>query len=242
MMLLLARAPAPRQIPQTFWETQMKRHLAIIAALIAATNQTTRAEGLALGAHIGTLGPGIEAAAYLTPNLTLRVIGSFIDANVHGQIDDIDYDADFNFTTLQAVIDLHAENSGWRLTAGFVHNDNEIDVTGEPANSTISVGGNEYPSALIGEFSGHAAFPEWATYIGIGYGRPVADDVGFSFTFDLGVMIQSAPDVSLAASGPLASNAQFQADLKEEEQDAQEVFDNLKLYPVIAIGICYQFW
>lgn len=221
----------------------MKKQIALTAAaLLLTATATTRAEGVALGIHIGTLGPGIQAAAYLTPNLTLRGVASFIDANVNGQIDDIEYDADFKFTTLQALLDLHAENGSWRLTAGIVHNDNTIDVFGEPAGSTISVGGDDYPSALVGTFNGNASFDEWAYYIGFGYGHPVGDDTGFSFTFDLGVMIQNAPEVSLTATGPLAASPEFQEDLDEEEQDAQEVFDNLQLYPVLAIGVCYQFW
>ena len=46
----------------------------------------------------------------------------------------------------------------------------------------------------------------------------------------------------LTATGPISHDPQFQEDLKHEEQDAQDFAENIKFYPVISFGICYQFW
>jgi hypothetical protein len=49
-------------------------------------------------------------------------------------------------------------------------------------------------------------------------------------------------DVTLDATGPLANDPAFQNELRKEEDDAQEVADDIKIYPVLSFGVCYYFW
>ncbi len=215
---------------------------ALFCGAFLAAGSSALAEGVAVGPQIGTLGPGIQAAAYLTPNLNLRAVGSYVGLGFHGRVDTTDYNADMRMSSMQGLIDWHPTDGNFRLTAGLVLNNNKITFNAKPSDPTTTIGDNEYPSSDVGELQGKATFDKIAPYIGIGYGNAVAEKTSLSFSLDVGVMYQGSPHVSLAATGPAAQNPAFQSDLAKEQQDYQEVADKFKFYPVISIGICYQFW
>ena len=54
-------------------------------------------------------------------------------------------------------------------------------------------------------------------------------------------MFQGVPGVSLTADGTMSGNPAFQADLAKEEADVQDEADKFQFYPVLSIGISYQF-
>ena len=221
----------------------MKKILLVIAASLGLSlAETARADGLALGLKIGTLGPGVEAAAFVTSNLNLRAAGNYIAFNYKVGVDDINYNGNLRLSTLLGLVDLHPFGGGFRLSGGVVINDSKIDLTGKPANDTVKIGGTTYPSASVGQINGQATFDHIAPYAGIGYGAPVNDGTDFSFSFDLGVIIQSSPQISLSATGAAASDPTFRSDLNKERDRAQNVADKFRLYPVLSFGICYQFW
>lgn len=217
------------------------KNLIRLAALLAAA-ATARAEGLAVGVRAGTLGPGLEAVAWLTPNLNLRATANYVDFNVHGTVDTTDYDADVHMSSFQGLLDLHPVNGNFRLTAGLVYNQNDADLEAIPTDPTVDIGGVEYPSAAIGTILGKATFDEWAPYIGIGYGNAVFEDVGLTFSLDIGVMYQGEPHISLDVTGPAKQIPGFEESLAQEEADVQDEASHYTFYPVIAVGICWQFW
>ena len=54
-------------------------------------------------------------------------------------------------------------------------------------------------------------------------------------------MFQGSPTANLSATGPIASDPGFQADLAKEENNLQDDLDNFEYYPVISIGFNYRF-
>ncbi|HEY8240558.1 MAG TPA: hypothetical protein VIH35_03885 [Kiritimatiellia bacterium] len=214
----------------------------IALALAAGFASSAHAQGgLALGVKIGTLGPGAELTAFLAPEVNLRVGGNYFTYSYDDEIDDIEYEAKLHMQTLLAVLDWHMFENNFRVSAGVVINDNSLDVEGTPTEAE-EVGGNLYTPAEMGTLQGSASFDHFAPYVGIGYGNAVADDVALSFVFDLGVVFQGSPDIELSSSGALANDPQFQADLKQEEQDVQDDADAFSIYPVLAFGVAYYFW
>ena len=82
-------------------------------------------------------------------------------------------------------------------------------------------------------------------YVGIGWGRGAGGKGGFSFSADLGVAMLD-PSVDLQADvNPGGDNNLTQADLDlrlaDLESDAEDELDELKLWPVLAVGINYAF-
>lgn len=203
--------------------------------------------GIAIGAKIGTLGPGADLTIRLVDTLNLRLNANYFKYTTDRTIDDIDFDAEAEFNSLMALLDWHPFDNGLRLTAGAILNNNEIRIDATPTDSE-TIGGTEYPPELIGTLKGLVEFENSAPYVGIGYGRAVGRDARWSFSFDLGVLLQTL-QVDLTADSPLLTNPitppavrdQFIEDLEKEEEDIQEDLDNLEIYPVISFGVAYQF-
>ncbi|MBC6477253.1 MAG: hypothetical protein GDA56_05145 [Hormoscilla sp. GM7CHS1pb] len=65
----------------------------------------------------------------------------------------------------------------------------------------------------------------------------------FGFSVYLGVMFQGAGDVSLRATNPSQAgiDAGINAQLEREEDDLQDEVDRIQVYPILQIGVTYQF-
>ena len=219
----------------------MKNLAAMLSAAMLAVAGIARGDGFALGAHIGTLGPGLDAVGYLTPHFDLRAVGNYAAFNVHGTINTTDYNTDITMESLQGLLDWRPTEGNFRITGGVVLNNNRVKLTTQPTDSTIKVGDNEYPSSEVGQMNGDITFSKIAPYFGIGYGNAVAGNVGLTFSFDIGVVYQGQPTVKLTDNGPIAADPTFQSDLAIQQQDAMNTASDYKFYPVISFGICYQF-
>ncbi|MFH0908017.1 MAG: hypothetical protein V1929_04585 [bacterium] len=222
----------------------MKKILFSVIAIAAAAGFATSSAaqgGLALGAKVGTLGPGVELTGYLVGDLNIRAGFNYLPYSYEFEEDGINYDADLTMQSALILLDWHMFGNNFRFSAGLTINDNILEVTGATSEPE-EIGNSLYTPAEIGTLKGRATFDQLAPYVGIGYGNAVADDVALSFVFDLGIIFQGTPDIDLSSSGTMASDPQFQADLKEEEQNIQDEADSFKIYPVLAFGIAYYFW
>jgi hypothetical protein len=50
-----------------------------------------------------------------------------------------------------------------------------------------------------------------------------------------------SPDVDLSATGPIASNPDFMANLAEEEREINNDLEDFKFYPVLCMSLFYRF-
>ena len=200
----------------------------------------TRADGVAIGGTIGTLGPGLEATAFLSERMNFRAAGNYLPFHYKTTQSEIDYDADLTLATARAMLDVHPFKNHFRITGGLVYNRNELDLDATPAEPKI-VGNTIYFPEQIGTISGQVKFRPLAPYLGIGYGDAVEGTRKLCFIFDLGLMFQGTPKVSLSANGTLAEDPTFQDNLATEEDEVQDVADAFTFYPVLAFGMSYQF-
>lgn len=220
----------------------MNKKLTIALLLAVAASVSARAQGgLSIGGHVGTLGPGVELTGYLLPQLNVRVSGNYLAFSYDGDTDDVDYKADLRFASVLGTLDWFPFENNFRISAGLAANNNKIKLKGD-VNEPTEIGDHEYTPSQIGTLKGEATFDDYAPYLGVGFGNSVADDAGLSFVFDLGVVFQGTPDVTLDSNGSAAGSPQFKADLKKEEDNAQDEADHFKIYPVLSFGIAYYFW
>ena len=219
----------------------MKKLLLVtLCALFASLPLTASAQGVALGAKIGTLGPGLDLTVSLVDRLNLRVNGNYLKVSGNTTQDDIDYDADLTICSVIAILDWHPFGNNFRISAGGVYNGNELGLEATPTDS-VNIGGTDYTPAQIGTLTGDATFGQFGPYIGIGFGNAVKEDMALTFVFDLGVIYTGSPKIDLRATGPIASLPSFQADLEDEEQQVEDDISAFKLYPVLAFGVAYHF-
>jgi hypothetical protein len=200
-------------------------------ALIAAAGS---AQAWGLGARIGTTGIGGDFGFDVAPTLGGRIgysAGSFSrDVNTS----EVNYDAKFKASNLNLLLDW-SPFGPFRISAGFIANDNKIDVNGTGNAGTAFQG-----STLSGQIKPDKSF---APYLGIGYGNVWT--AGLNFYFDLGIMFQGSPQVSLqvncSASTTPAQCAAAQSQGEAERQRLQDKVDKYKYYPVANIGITFGF-
>lgn len=198
------------------------------------------AEGIAAGVKVGTLGFGVEVTAGISDNIAGRVNFNKYNWSTDTTSDQIKYDIELGLKSFMALLDWHPFNGSFRASAGLVANGNEINMTATPTGS-YEVGGVTYTAAEVGNLTGKVDFNSTAPYLGIGWGRAVGKGKSLSFNVDLGILFQGTPKLDLNATGTLATDATFQADLAEEEANAQEDLNGFNRYPVASFGIAYQF-
>jgi hypothetical protein len=198
---------------------------AILAAALAAAG-TVQAGGV--GVRAGTTGVGVDLGGDVIPTLGWRLGLSGMNVNTHVDTNDVRYDAKAKVLTGSLLLDW-SPLGPFRISGGFMPNRNKIDLTGQPGSGSSLPAG----SSLTGEVKPERSF---APYLGVGYGNVWTR--GVNFYFDLGVMFQGSPQVSLSCqSANPADCAAAQGRLEEERQRVQDKVDKYKYYPVANIGL-----
>lgn len=195
---------------------------------------------IALGAKLGTLGPGLEATIGVFDWLNVRGNVQFLPIKLNQTINDIDYSAGFKFLSFGALADFHPRGSQFRLSAGALISKNRLELDGTP-NSPVHVGDKLYTQEEVGTLTGDLDFRAFAPYLGIGFGNAIGPVTGWNFSFDLGVMFQGAPNVGLTSTGTMAGTPEFEANLKKEAVEIEDETSFLQFYPVLMFGISRQF-
>lgn len=203
--------------------------------------------GFAVTPEISTLGLGASVSYGVTPQLNGRLGINGFSVGVDVEDTDVTYDSDVNLFNISAAADYYPiRNSGFKVSAGLVFNDNNIDGTLNATDgTTVDLGdGNNFTVGT--EFSSLDAdveFPnEIAPYIGIGWGNPVRPGSRWSFNVNLGVMFPGSPEVNIEANDvPAANQNDVNAAIAEEEAELEDELDNFDIYPVFSLGVSYQF-
>jgi hypothetical protein len=226
------------------------------STLVLAGENGADEKVLGIGVKAGTLGLGAELAIPISKHFNARLgynglkYSRTFDSNIDvaGITSSAEFDGDLNLSNVTAMLDWHPYvgkygqrgASPFRLTAGYVMNNNELDAESNfQPGDVITVGGNPY---LIGsssdQLSGNVAFSS-GLYLGVGWGN-AADAKGWSFSADLGVLIQGTPDVTLKVHGNLDGQI-TESDLRAQEQETEDGLDEFKYYPVASVGMTYSF-
>lgn len=219
------------------------RSMVCVGAVMAAgmvMAPAALAEGrVSVGVSGGTLGISPEVSFRFADHAGVRVNGGFYDYQHDDDFDDIRYDADLKLNSFGAMFDWYPAGGGLRLSAGVRANGNEIDLLGTPTTS-VEIGNVTYSPAQVGTLSGTIRTKDVAPMLSIGYGgKPVR---GFTLGFELGVMFQGSPRIDdLRATGALANDPTFQAQLLDEQRQIEDDADDFKLWPVVQVGFHYRF-
>ena len=225
---------------------RMKRALLIATILLLPTAEAGAVEPAAgtdrrlfIGPSVSTLGLGGEVGYRFNDYLTLRGGGNAFEYGYDDEIDGVDYDIDLGLASAGLVVDVHPFRGGFHLSAGARWNGNGADLDGRPAGP-LTIGGTTYAPDEIGRLTGEAEFDSFAPYLGIGYTFVLLDG-RFSLALDAGALYQGDPDVDLEATGPIASDPAFQADLEEQREEVEDALEFLRFYPVAALALRYHF-
>lgn len=213
----------------------------LLLICLAASSGFADLGDFALGVKASTLGAGLEGTAGLLPRLNLRAGANAFSFDFDANTSDIDYDLEVDLLSFPVVLDWHPfKDSAFRITGGILINRNEANADAS-SQSSYTIGDNEYTAAALGSLTGKVDFNKVAPYVGIGWGNAVGKNKRWSFSCDFGVVFQGEANIDLTASGPIASDPTFQANLAREKQELEDELDDYKYYPVVSLGITYKF-
>jgi hypothetical protein len=198
-----------------------------IIVLIAAVGAASSVHAAGVGVRAGTTGAGADLAWSIAPTLSARLGYSALKWDRDVSTDTVSYNGKLKLSNLNAMLDF-SPLGPFRLTGGFVLNDNKYDVRGDSGGGSIS------GTVKAGRST--------APYLGIGYGN--VSGLGVNFYADLGVMLQGAPRASLSADcGSLSAGAcaALQSQAAAEQARLEDKLKNFKYYPVLNIGLTIGF-
>ena len=222
---------------------KMTKIVSILLVALAAAN-TAQAAEIATTVDLGTTGLGLHLSTPLTTQLNARVGLNYANYSSDGHTSDVQYDFKLKLATADALLDYHPFAGAFRVTGGLVFNGNSIDVNARPnANGSYTINGRSYAAASVGQMKGEVEFRKTAPYLGIGWGNAV-QAAGWGFGVDLGVAFQGAPKTSLVNTGCASLAAvctQIANDVAAENAKLADEVKDLKIYPVIRVGLSYRF-
>jgi hypothetical protein len=205
----------------------------------AAQKETEGRSGTALIAKASTLGLGADLNLTMSDSMNARFgfnSGSYYSASskING------YDSNVLLQTVNALVDWYPYQGSFRTTAGLFYNNNKASLKAIPGINGIVINGKSYPSTDVSSMESTMTFNAIAPYLGLGWGNPVAKDKGWGMTTDIGVLFQGTPTVDLVATCTGTSCGTFPSDLAAEQARLQNEVKNFRFWPVVSIGITYQ--
>jgi len=214
------------------------RHLTALTIALMLFGTSARAEDHAIGARMGLLGIGVEYSYKINERLIVRggLNGSGLDFDETES--GIDYAFDLDFDSMAIGVDFHPFTGAFRVSGGFLKNDNALTAVGQ-LTSSVTIGNDTYDPNDVGTLSGSVGFDSTAPYLAVGWDFLHDKKVGMSF--ELGLVKQGAPVVSLSASGPIASDPDFMDDIEAERAELESDLDDLDVYPFAMLGLVVRF-
>lgn len=211
-----------------------------VAAMLGAGGAAAADGGVwSVGVSGGTLGISPEVGYRFGEHGGLRLNGGFLDYDRSEEIDDIDYDGTLKLNSVGLMADWYPFGGSFRISGGARSSKNRIDLSAEPT-ANIEIGDDTFTPAEVGRLDGRVDFKNFTPTVTLGWGGKFRS--GFAVGFELGVMMQGSPQLSLAASGGTLSNDPgFLAELETERQEAEEDADDFKLWPVLQLHFTYRF-
>jgi len=212
----------------------------VLLALLLAAHSAAAAEGQAIAAKIGMLGIGVEYSYGLTKRLAVRAGLNGSQAGFSATKSGIDYAFNAVWSSVAVGVDFHPLKGPLRVSAGLLHNGDKLEARSRVA-SNITVGGNNYTSAQVGTLQGDVTFRSMAPYVSVGWDWSRKRRRHFGMSFDVGVLSEGTPRVTLTADGSLVSDPTFAQDLATEQQQFQASLSNFDTLPFATLGFVFRF-
>lgn len=207
--------------------------LATTVSLVALPGHSF-AQGAGIGARVGTLGVGAEAAIGLTDRIVLRGGIGFVPLEPSATFNDIDVTLTLP-TLYNAGIDFYL-NGAFRIGGGvlFKKEDPTLRAT---FNSAQDIGGTTFSPTEIEGLKGTIDSSNSAPYVLIGFGKHTADRIGLFL--DIGVAFMGDPTVTLNADGGTKANdAATRTALDQEAMDFEgDMRAYLRYWPILSLGL-----
>ena len=225
----------------------MKTKCFILAAVFILSVPSAHAsrESFSIGLKGGTLGVGLDVGIKLDDDIRFRLGTNYISYNFDVDTNDFDYDYSTNFKNVSLLFDWHPFSSSLFVTAGAYLTDHTIEFTGEIDPGGLSAAdASKYPyvtNAL--KIKGEADLGTFAPYLGLGWRTNHRRD-GFSLACELGILLQSSPNVEEISLVSAKDGKKYTDSNKYLDTQIDSIEDDIKgirYYPVASVWMNYNF-
>ncbi|HSG59008.1 MAG TPA: hypothetical protein VLA06_05725 [Woeseiaceae bacterium] len=220
------------------------KSIAAVVALgvVAAGAASADDSNFGVGIKAGTLGLGVEGRWDGLPWLDFRLGANAYSIDDEGREANNFYQSELELETIYLTANFHFPLSPFRLTVGAMSNGNELRLVGAETGD-YNFGGQTWTQGQVGILTSTTSFASTAPYVGLGFDFELFGKAGLNF--DLGVLLQGEPEVTLVSTGtaggdPLLGDA-FAAALEAERQELEDDMSSFKAYPVISLAFVYNF-
>ncbi len=219
----------------------MKQSAIAIFLLLCCAN--AQAVDFATGISAGTPGIGATATVGITRTVNLRGALNWFSYDFDESQDGVDYELELDLQSFGAVLDWHPGGSGFRFSAGAFSNGNEAAGTGRGQPGTfVEFGDAVVPADQLGRVEADIGFDSLAPYVGLGWGNAIDKDGRWTFSLDVGVLLQGEPEVTLVTPDvDPAFAAVVEAERQRAEDELRDEVDSLEFYPYISVGLGFRF-
>jgi hypothetical protein len=228
----------------------------------AELNSSQQKSGWAIVPELSTLGLGGHVVKKITPNVNARLGINNYGRDINVNETEYDYKGNLNLFNVSTLVDYQPfKNVGIRLSSGLVFGNNNIqgtaDVSERVANELgeVTIGGQridirDLNIENLASIDTDIEINEGvAPYLGIGSGNAVKPGKGIGFWWDLGVVFSGSPNAEVTSNFSTDIPAELREEvvaaadeaLKDEEKDLNEALDIMGIYPVLSLGLSYQF-
>jgi hypothetical protein len=194
--------------------------------------------GVGITGKIGTLGLGGELNFGFSDSFGARLGYNQFNYNYNTNISQVNYDAKLKLRSISLLADWYPFQGSFRASGGVLYNDNQASLTGVPTGNGFTINGTFYPSGTVTSVQSTMSFNNIAPYLGIGWGNPVQNGKGWGMTSDVGVLFQGSPKTTMVVG--CTTTCPTAGDIAAENAKLQSDLSNFKWWPVISIGISYQ--
>ncbi len=215
----------------------MRRLLAASCALaVLAAPSAARADlfsSVSSGVHVSTIGHGITLEKPLLYDFSVRITTGVLSVSDQSTYDTTSYTTTTRYSNVGAIADYRPYGGRYRISGGLVFGNDRIDNVLHDPGTMVHVGNGIYPLSGIGSVNARVRFDKPSIYAGVGTGTGLVR--GLALEFDGGVLVRNGT-ATTAATGPLANDPAFRADLERLRGELRTHV----VVPVLSVGLVYR--
>ena len=210
----------------------------LVAFLALALPPRADAVGVALTGAAGSTGLGGGVILGLTDRLNLRGELTGFPVRPATELEEVYYE--FGLPTMRRLLLDFYPAGGFHLSVGGFHGGSLEAVHRGVAGKTVLIGDGDYDGGQVGTFTARLELGGVSPYFGLGFGNPVTKRVGVHL--DIGAaLLRTTPTVTFEATGPIADDPGFQAELASLTESSGEDLEVVAFYPVISLALTVGF-
>ncbi len=187
-----------------------------------------------IGAEAGTTGLGGNVGWRFMNHFGVESGLDYFSYTYNGTIKDNKFDATLRLMSEPLSLEVFPwKRSSFHISLGALFNENRLNGSD---NGSLTLNGDKYTGSLSLLYKPETVDP----YVGIGGNVYFDKAKHWSLMGALGVFYEGDGSVSLTGSST-TPGATFQTDLQNEKSKVQSYARDLKLWPVIKVGVTYSF-